>query len=63
MIPGCAASFNFLPHCPLQALVNKYSTAVNNQKSKVSQLEQDKINLSDDISSLKDKVEGLRTAP
>lgn len=45
----------------LQDLVNKYSTAINNQRSKVAQLEEDQRNLSDDISSLKDEVEGLQT--
>ncbi|XP_075877558.1 laminin subunit alpha-3-like isoform X2 [Nelusetta ayraudi] len=38
-------------------LVNKYSAAVNNQRSKVTQLEQDQRNLSDDISSLKDEAD------
>lgn len=47
----------------LQDLVNKYSAAVNNQRSKVTQLEQDQRNLSDDISSLKDEVEGQQTVP
>lgn len=45
----------------LQDLVNKYSAAVDNQKSKVAQLEQDQRNLADDISSLDDEVAGLQT--
>ena len=40
-----------------QNLVNKFSSAINDEKSRVSQLEEDTINLSDDISTLKDKVE------
>lgn len=44
----------------LQILVNKFSSAINTQRSRVTQLEEDTINLSDDISSLKDKVECCR---
>ncbi|XP_035811801.2 laminin subunit alpha-3 isoform X2 [Amphiprion ocellaris] len=38
-------------------LVNKYGSAINNQKSQVSQLEEDTSTLADDISSLKDKAD------
>lgn len=37
--------------------MNKYSVAVNNQRSKADQLEEDQRNLSDDIDSLQDAVE------
>ncbi|KAM3866222.1 laminin subunit alpha-3-like [Diretmus argenteus] len=38
-------------------LVNRFSSTINNQQPKVSQLEQDTISLSDDIGSLKDKAD------
>ncbi|XP_045908367.1 laminin subunit alpha-3-like isoform X2 [Micropterus dolomieu] len=38
-------------------LVNKFNSAINTQRSRVTQLEEDTITLSDDISSLKDKAD------
>lgn len=46
-------TFTFLP---LQSLVNRFSSAVNNQKPRIDQLDEDMDNLSDDINTLKEKV-------
>ncbi|XP_069013512.1 laminin subunit alpha-3-like isoform X1 [Embiotoca jacksoni] len=40
-----------------KTLVKKFGSAVNTQKSRVNQLEEDTITLADDISSLKDKAD------
>ncbi|KAM4728827.1 laminin subunit alpha-3-like isoform 2-T2 [Anableps anableps] len=40
-----------------KTLVNKFSSAINMQKSKVDGLEEDTNNLADDINSMKDKVD------
>ncbi|GLD51077.1 laminin subunit alpha-3 isoform X4 [Lates japonicus] len=40
-----------------KTLVNKFSSAVNTQKSRVDQLEDDTLSLGEDISSLKDKAD------
>lgn len=41
---------------PLQNLVNKFSSIINNQKPRIDQLDQDTGALSDDIKALKEKV-------
>lgn len=41
---------------PLQNLVNKFSSIINNQKPRIDQLDQDTDALSDDIKALKEKV-------
>lgn len=56
----CAASFTLLLLSHLQILVNQFSSAIDKQRSRVTQLEEDNINLTDDISSLKDKVESFK---
>lgn len=56
----CAPSFMLLLLSHLQTLVNQFSSALDRQRSKVNQLEEDNINLKDDISSLKDRVESLK---
>lgn len=50
-------SFEFLLLCILQILVNKFNSAIQTQKSRLNQLEEDTSTLVDDISSLKVKVE------
>ncbi|XP_070830251.1 laminin subunit alpha-3-like [Chaetodon trifascialis] len=40
-----------------KTLVNKFSSAINSQKSRVGQVEKEALNLSNDISSLKDKAD------
>lgn len=41
---------------PLQNLVNRFSSIINNQKPRIDQLDQDTNALSDDITALKEKV-------
>lgn len=52
-----AVKFTFLLLSPLKILVDKFSSAISTQKSKVDELEKDMSNLADDVSSLKDKVD------
>ncbi|KAM3604519.1 uncharacterized protein V6R79_012395 [Siganus canaliculatus] len=44
-----------------KTLVSKYSSSVNSQKSRVGQLEEDTVNLSDDINALKNKADERAT--
>ncbi|XP_041847231.1 laminin subunit alpha-3-like [Melanotaenia boesemani] len=44
-----------------KVLVNKFSSAINDQKSRVEQLEEDTASLADDISSLKNKADKRAT--
>ncbi|KAM4604969.1 laminin subunit alpha-3-like isoform 2-T2 [Polymixia lowei] len=41
----------------MKILVNKFSSTINSQETKVTQLEEDMLTLKDDISSLKDKAD------
>lgn len=49
--------FTFLP---LQHLVEKFTSTVNNQRPRIDQLDEDTDNLSDDIKALKKKVSSVR---
>lgn len=49
-------TFSFLS---LQSLVNKFSSAVNNQKPLIDQLDKDTDSLTDDINTLKEKVSSV----
>lgn len=51
--------YNTFTFLPLQSLVNKFSSAVNNQKPRIDQLDEDTDNLSDDINTLKEKVSSV----